>query len=92
MCAFLQNVAFDSFKEALISSDLNLGKYEYFCSSIMSIATLNSVSTLLDSCIGLLHKTFLFYFYKYTKEYLSKRLFSFMFYFILKSMGVWAIQ
>jgi hypothetical protein len=48
MCAFWQNVAFDSFKEALISSDLNLGKYEYFCSSIMSIATLNSVSTLLD--------------------------------------------
>lgn len=32
MCAFWQNVAFDSFKEALISSDLNLGKYTYFCS------------------------------------------------------------
>ena len=41
MYAFLQNVAFDSFKEALISSDLNLGKYAYFCSSVMSIATLN---------------------------------------------------
>lgn len=39
MCAFLQNVAFDSLKEALISADLNLGKYTYFCSVLWFCTT-----------------------------------------------------